>query len=168
VAATFGTFDAPEFQIYPSADAPASIWSRPRGKFPSFAERVPFVWIGHSIGALSERARDASCFGHIDAITPLDGQRHIFRVDGWGFGQRATNRAVWVAIVDDAGMVVGLSRPDFVRPDILKFYESREVRGDNEPMLHSEFQAVARLSRNSKVSLWLIDTAGQACPATSP
>jgi hypothetical protein len=168
VAATLGVFDAPEFQIYPGTDAPAIIWSRPRGEFPSFGERVPFVWIGHSIGALSGRARDASCFGHIDAITLLDEQRHIFRADGWAFGQRATNRAVWVAIVDDAGMVVGLSRPDFVRPDVLKYYESREVRGDNEAMLHSGFQAVARLSRNSKISLWLIDTAGQACPVASP
>jgi hypothetical protein len=163
VAATLGVFDAPEFQLYPRADAPASIWSRPRGNFPSFAERVPFVWIGHSIDSLSARARDANCLGYIDAVIPLDEQRHIFRVDGWGFGQHATHRVAWVAIVDDAGTVVGLGRPDFVRPDILKHYESSEVRGDNEAMLHSGFRAVARLTRNSEISLWLIDRAGQSC-----
>ena len=157
VAATLGVFDLPDFRLYPSADAPASIWSRPRGNFPSFATRVPFVWIGHSIGALSARASHANCVGSIDAVIPLDEQRHIFRVDGWGFGERATDRVAWAAIVDDAGIVVGLGRPDFVRADVLKHYKSSGGLGDNEAMLHSGFQAVARLIRNSEISLWLID-----------
>jgi hypothetical protein len=43
---------------------------------------VPFVCIGHSIGALSARTRDANCLGYIDAVSSTSSVTFFVSMDG--------------------------------------------------------------------------------------
>jgi hypothetical protein len=163
VAAKFGIFDLPNFLLLPSQDQLEEVWRRPRPPYPSFAEREPFRWINSQADGLPPRARTAHCFGHIDTVMPVDETRFIYQVSGWGFTERNTPPAAWVALVDQSGLIVGIGRPDLDRPDVLKDYRAAETRGETSAMAQSGFRAVVRAAVPMKLTLLLLDEEGRAC-----
>src|SRR5262249_12478469 len=87
------------------------VWHRPRPPNPSYAEREPFKWIGHSLLHLRATTGATRCLGHVDTIDVLEGDPRVLRLDGWALVAGNGDYLRWVLIGDDNDVGVGAGKP---------------------------------------------------------
>ena len=145
--------------LFRAPDPVLAMWTCDRDPYPSFHDRGPFAWIGRSISALPTRSVESKCVGDLKSFALADEGRQLFFATGWGFGRQDSPRIAWVALVDSAGNIAGLGRPDFPRRDVVSASFASQIRGTADAMLYSGFTGLVR----AEIALWLVDREGRAC-----
>jgi hypothetical protein len=142
-----------------------TMWRAPRVGGPTYAEREPFKWIGHSLADLPQ-ARTSDCLGEAE-VESLEGEPRLLTVGGWIVGSTVEADIRWILLADDADVVVGAGKPGLPSPDVLDRLDAIATKAASGPADYARFEIVAAADPQKPLFVWGIDSRGNACPVGS-
>jgi hypothetical protein len=140
-----------------------TMWRAARVGGPSYAEREPFKWIGHSLASLPQTTAPGHCVGEADSVTSLEGEPRILNVGGWVVASAIDADLRWVLLADDGDFVVGAGKPGLPSPDVPSRLKAAAIKAPSWPVHHARFEIVAAVDPEKSLFLWGVDSAGNAC-----
>ena len=139
------------------------VWHRSRVPGPSYAEREPFKWIGHSLSELPEKDLSLRCLGRIVSVVPLDGEPRLVSLDGWAVVAARDNRLRWVLVSEADDNVVGAGRPGLPSPEVRNYLKAANLPAFPTQAANAKFQIAAFVRSGKSLVLWGITSDGKTC-----
>ena len=138
------------------------MWHRSRSPAPSYAEREPFKWLGHSVPDLLQSSA-ASCLGEVEGVSPTEHDPGVLSVTGWAVVTAKSATLRWVLVADDNNIVVGAGKPGLPSPDVPGQLKAADLNALPEGIHDARFNAFAVADPGRHLALWAIDSEGRPC-----
>jgi hypothetical protein len=139
------------------------VWHRSRTPDPSFAEREPFKWIGHSLSELPEEDLSLRCLGQAGSVVPLEGVSRLIILEGWAVVAAADDRLRWVLVSEADDNVIGAGRPGLPSPEVRNHLKAAGLPVFPTEAANAKFQIAAFVTSGKPLVLRGVTSDGKTC-----
>jgi hypothetical protein len=139
------------------------VWHRSRTPDPSFAEREPFKWIGHSLSELPEEDLSLRCLGQVGSVVPSEEDSRLIILEGWAVVAAADDRLRWVLVSEADDYVIGAGRPGLPSTEVRNHLKAAGLPVFSTQAANAKFQIAAFVRSGKPLVLRGVTSDGKTC-----